>query len=152
MANKETVLNVTHYTDDLMHFTLTRDLSTRFRDGEFLMIGLDNWSEKLQKNKSEEFSWRANFSVEWFLSIKNDGLISPLFKLQDNTDIFNRGSHRAWILGKLGYGFPIFVPRFNDKLTLKICTSWYKWGSDVFLEIDYINKELNVYDRASEKK
>lgn len=51
MANKETVLNVTHYTDDLMHFTLTRDLSTRFRDGEFLMIGLDNWSEKLQKNK-----------------------------------------------------------------------------------------------------
>ena len=54
------------------------------------------------------------------------------------------------MLGKLGYGFPIFVPRFNDKLTLKICTSWYKWGSDVFLEIDYINKELNVYDEDKE--
>ena len=51
MANKEKVLNVTHYTDDLMHFTLTRNLGTRFRDGEFLMIGLDNWSEKLKKNK-----------------------------------------------------------------------------------------------------
>lgn len=51
MANKEKVLNVTHYTDQLMHFEITRDPGTRFRDGEFLMIGLDNWSEKLQKNK-----------------------------------------------------------------------------------------------------
>ena len=34
-----------------MHFKTTRDPGTRFRDGEFLMIGLDIWSEKLQKNK-----------------------------------------------------------------------------------------------------
>ena len=45
------VLKVQHYTDDLFHFTLERDPGLRFRDGEFLMIGLDNWSEKLQKNK-----------------------------------------------------------------------------------------------------
>ena len=48
---KETILEVQHYTDDLFHFTTTRNKSTRFRDGEFLMIGLDHWSEKLQKNK-----------------------------------------------------------------------------------------------------
>ena len=48
---KEKVLEVKHYTDNLMHFKTTRDPGTRFRDGEFLMIGLDNWSEKLQKNK-----------------------------------------------------------------------------------------------------
>jgi ferredoxin--NADP+ reductase len=48
---KEKVLEVRHYTDNLMHFKTTRDPGTRFRDGEFLMIGLDNWSEKLQKNK-----------------------------------------------------------------------------------------------------
>ena len=48
---KEKVLEVKHYTDNLMHFKTTRDSGTRFRDGEFLMIGLDIWSEKLQKNK-----------------------------------------------------------------------------------------------------
>ena len=50
-AHKETVLSVTHYTDTLFHITTTRDSGVRFRDGEFMMIGLDNWSEKLQKNK-----------------------------------------------------------------------------------------------------
>jgi|TARA_R110002050_G_scaffold266391_2_gene407742 ferredoxin--NADP+ reductase len=45
------VLKVQHYTDDLFHFTIARDPGLRFRDGEFVMIGLNNWSEKLQKNK-----------------------------------------------------------------------------------------------------
>jgi len=48
---KETVLEVEHFTDRLFKITTTRDRSLRFRDGEFLMIGLDHWSEKLQKNK-----------------------------------------------------------------------------------------------------
>jgi len=45
------VLKVQHYTDELFHITLTRPPGLRFRDGEFLMIGLDHFSEKLQKNK-----------------------------------------------------------------------------------------------------
>ena len=38
---KEKVLEVKHYTDRLFHFKTTRDPGTRFRDGEFLMIGLE---------------------------------------------------------------------------------------------------------------
>ena len=49
--NKETVLEVEHYTDRLFKITTTRDKALRFRDGEFLMIGLDHFSEKLQRNK-----------------------------------------------------------------------------------------------------
>jgi ferredoxin--NADP+ reductase len=49
--NKETVLEVEHFTDRLFKITTTRDRSLRVRDGEFLMIGLDHFSEKLQKNK-----------------------------------------------------------------------------------------------------
>jgi ferredoxin--NADP+ reductase len=49
--NKETVLEVVHYTDRLFYFRTTRNPTLRFREGEFVMIGLDNWSEKLQKNK-----------------------------------------------------------------------------------------------------
>lgn len=48
---KERVLEVKHYTDTLFYFKTTRDPGTRFVDGEFMMVGLDNWSEKLQKNK-----------------------------------------------------------------------------------------------------
>ncbi len=50
--NKERVLEVEHFTDRLFRIETTRDKGLRFRDGEFLMIGLEHWSEKLQKNKS----------------------------------------------------------------------------------------------------
>jgi len=36
----ETVLSVTHYTDNLFRFTMTRPEGFRFRSGEFAMIGL----------------------------------------------------------------------------------------------------------------
>ena len=49
-THKETVLEVVHYTDTLFYFKTTRSSTLRFRDGEFIMIGLDHWSEKLQKN------------------------------------------------------------------------------------------------------
>ena len=49
--NKERVLEVEHFTDRLFKITTTRDKALRFRDGEFLMIGLDHFSEKLQRNK-----------------------------------------------------------------------------------------------------
>jgi ferredoxin--NADP+ reductase len=38
---KERVLRVEHYTPELFHFTTTRDPSIRFRDGEFVMMGLE---------------------------------------------------------------------------------------------------------------
>lgn len=38
---KERVLEVEHYTDRLFRIKTTRDPSIRFRDGEFLMIGID---------------------------------------------------------------------------------------------------------------
>jgi ferredoxin--NADP+ reductase len=38
--NTERVLEVTHYTDKLFSFKTTRDLSFRFRSGQFVMIGL----------------------------------------------------------------------------------------------------------------
>lgn len=38
--SEETVLSVTHYTDRLFKFRLTRPQSFRFRSGEFIMIGL----------------------------------------------------------------------------------------------------------------
>ncbi|OSI68550.1 ferredoxin--NADP reductase [Bradyrhizobium canariense] len=39
--NRESVLSVQHWTDDLFSFTTTRDPSFRFRSGEFTNIGLN---------------------------------------------------------------------------------------------------------------
>lgn len=115
-------------------------------DWKSLMNEYDKkYPQKHITNKKEgEFSWRANFSVEWFLSIKYDGLITPMVLLEsgDAIELFARGSHRAFMLSSLGYGFPIFVPKDVDKLT----TSNYFKGMKLTIEIDYTNRELNVYD------
>ena len=49
--DKVKVTDVTHYTDRLFKFRTTRPKTFRFKAGEFVLIGLDHWSEKLQKNK-----------------------------------------------------------------------------------------------------
>jgi len=49
--NKVNVTDVTHYADRLFKFRTTRPKTFRFKAGEFVLIGLDHWSEKLQKNK-----------------------------------------------------------------------------------------------------
>ena len=49
--NKVKVTDVTHHTDRLFKFRTTRPKTFRFRAGEFVLIGLDHWSEKLQRNK-----------------------------------------------------------------------------------------------------
>ncbi len=41
-VHAETVVSVTHYTDRLFSFRITRPQSFRFRSGEFVMIGLPN--------------------------------------------------------------------------------------------------------------
>lgn len=61
--NHETVLSVTHLTERLFHFRATRDMSLRFQNGQFTMIGLRidgkpllraysmvsaNWEEELE--------------------------------------------------------------------------------------------------------
>jgi ferredoxin--NADP+ reductase len=45
------VTEVEHYTDTLFRIRTERPRTYRFIAGEFVMIGLNNWSEKLQKNK-----------------------------------------------------------------------------------------------------
>jgi len=45
------VTEVEHYNDNLFRIRTERPRTFRFIAGEFVMIGLNNWSEKLQKNK-----------------------------------------------------------------------------------------------------
>ena len=45
--HRENVLSVHHWTDTLFSFKTTRDSSFRFRNGEFVMMGLDNGQRPL---------------------------------------------------------------------------------------------------------
>ncbi|MBU74974.1 MAG: ferredoxin--NADP(+) reductase [Rhodospirillaceae bacterium] len=65
---KETVLEVKHYTDRLFHFRTTRSSGTRFRDGEFLMIGLEADGKPLLRAYSVASPNYEDY-MEWF-SIK----------------------------------------------------------------------------------
>ena len=64
----ETVTGVTHYTDRLFRFRITRPQSFRFRSGEFVMIGLPNAEKPVYRAYSiASPSWDENIE---FYSIK----------------------------------------------------------------------------------
>lgn len=66
--NRETVLSVVHLTDRLFHFRTTRDMSLRFQNGQFTMIGLEVGGRPLLRAYSMV---SANWEEELeFLSIK----------------------------------------------------------------------------------
>lgn len=84
----EKVLSVTHYTDRLFKFTLTRPQSFRFRSGEFIMLGLmrDNGKPLLRAYSVASPSWDDTLE---FYSIKvPDGpLTSRLQKIKKGDSV-----------------------------------------------------------------
>jgi hypothetical protein len=109
------------------------------KDWETLIYDYDEkYPEKHSTNKPLEFSWRANFSVDWFLSIRNQGFINPLVFFPGE-ELLSRATHRAYMLTKLGYDFPVFIPITEDIDIL---------SNDVFLD----NKRLKVKVDIEQKK
>jgi len=109
------------------------------KDWETLIYDYDEkYPEKHSTNKPLEFSWRANFSVDWFLSIRNQGFINPLVFFPGE-ELLARATHRAYMLTKLGYDFPVFIPITEDIDIL---------SNDVFLD----NKRLKVKVDIEQKK
>ena len=91
--SKETVLEVVHYTDRLFYFKTTRDPTLRFREGEFVMIGLDNWSEKLQRNKPIMRAYSmvsptyADYLEFYSIKVQNGPLTSKLQHIKPGDEI-----------------------------------------------------------------
>ena len=79
---KETVTSVKHWNDTLFSFTTSRDPSFRFKNGHFIMMGLEHEGKPLMRAYSIA---SANYEEELeFFSIKvQDGpLTSKLQKIQ----------------------------------------------------------------------
>ena len=85
--NQESVLSVHHWTDNLFSFTTTRNPSFRFRNGEFVMIGLEIGDRPLMRAYSVA---SANYEPNLeFLSIKvpDGALTSRLQHLKEGDQI-----------------------------------------------------------------
>jgi ferredoxin--NADP+ reductase len=130
MPDAQTVTSVTHWTDRLFSFRVTRPASLRFRSGEFVMIGLlkDDGRPLLRAYSIASPSWDDELE---FYSIKvQDGpLTSRLQHIQPGDDIILRPKpvgtlvHDALLPGKrcwffaTGTGFAPFASLLRDPQT-----------------------------------
>ena len=125
----ETVTEVTHYTDRLFSFRITRPASFRFRSGEFVMIGLPNAEKPVFRAYSiASPSWDEEIE---FFSIKVPGgpLTEHLQKIQTGDTILMRkkpvgtlvndaliGGERLWLFST-GTGIAPFASVIRDPET-----------------------------------
>ena len=130
LPDAQTVTEVTHWTDRLFSFRVTRPASLRFRSGEFVMIGLmgDNGKPLLRAYSIASPSWDEELE---FYSIKvPDGpLTSRLQHIQPGDEIILRPKpvgtlvHDALLPGRriwffaTGTGFAPFASLLRDPQT-----------------------------------
>jgi ferredoxin--NADP+ reductase len=76
--NRETVVEVTHWTDKLFSFHTTRDPSFRFESGEFAMIGLEVDGRPLLRAYSMASSSYADTLEFYSIKVPNGPLTSRL--------------------------------------------------------------------------
>jgi ferredoxin/flavodoxin---NADP+ reductase len=85
--NQESVLSVHHWTDNLFSFTTTRNPSFRFRNGEFVMIGLEIGDRPLMRAYSVA---SANYepNLEFFsIKVPDGPLTSRLQHLKEGDQV-----------------------------------------------------------------
>ena len=130
LPDTQTVTQVTHWTEQLFSFRITRPRSLRFRSGEFVMLGLpgDNGTPILRAYSIASAAWDDELE---FYSIKvPDGpLTSRLQHIREDDAIILRPKpvgtlvhdglkpgHRLWMLAT-GTGFAPFASLLRDPQT-----------------------------------
>lgn len=151
----ETVTEVTHYTDRLFKFRISRPASFRFRSGEFVMIGLPNAEKPVFRAYSiASPSWDEELE---FFSIKVPGgpLTEHLQKIAVGDTILMRkkptgtlvndallGGKRLWMFST-GTGIAPFASlirdpetyeKFDEVILTQTCrqVAELKYGTDLF--------------------
>ncbi|MEH2492686.1 ferredoxin--NADP reductase [Bradyrhizobium sp. AZCC 2230] len=108
--NQESVLNVHHWTDNLFSFTTTRDPSFRFRNGEFVMIGLETGDRPLMRAYSVA---SANYepNLEFFsIKVPDGPLTSRLQHLKEGDQIIvGRKSTGTLVIDNLTNGRNLYL-------------------------------------------
>jgi len=130
--NRVKIIDVVHYTDSLFKFKTTRPQTFKFNAGEFVLIGLDHWSEKLQRNKPilraySMCSGPYDDELEFYsIKVPNGPLTSKLqhIKVGDELIVGNRATGtlvttsitlggNLWLMGT-GTGIAPFMSLLRD--------------------------------------
>ena len=107
---KEKVLEVKHYTDRLFHFKTNRAPGTRFRDGEFLMIGLEVEGKPLLRAYSVASPNYEEY-MEWFsIKVPNGPLTSRLQHIKPGDEVItNSKAVGTLVLDNLKQGRNLYM-------------------------------------------
>src|ERR1043165_3769902 len=87
LATQETVLSVRHWNDTLMSFTTTRDKGLRFKNGHFLMIGLEVEGRPLMRAYSVASATYEDHLEFYSIKVPNGPLPSRLQHLKPGDSI-----------------------------------------------------------------
>jgi len=86
--NSETVIEVTHWNDTLFSFKTTRSASLRFRNGEFIMIGLAQGDAKPIMRAYSIASANYEEYLEFFsIKVQDGALTSKLQHLKEGDEV-----------------------------------------------------------------
>lgn len=85
--NKERVLSVRHWTDQLFSFTTTRDAGFRFQNGQFAMMGLEINGRPLLRAYSMASANHEEFLEFFSIKVANGPLTSHLQKIQEGDTV-----------------------------------------------------------------
>lgn len=87
----EEVLNVTHWNDKLFSFRTTRNANLRFRNGEFIMIGLEDEPRPIMRAYSIASANHEDFLEFYSIKAPGGALTSRLQHLQEGDHILVGG-------------------------------------------------------------
>lgn len=122
----EQVLSVHHWNDSLFSFTTTRDQALRFRNGQFVMVGMDVEGKKLLRAYSIASANHEDFLEFFSIKVPDGPLTSRLQHLKEGDEIYvsrkptgtlvaddlNPGKH-LWLLAT-GTGLAPYLSLIKD--------------------------------------
>ena len=104
--------------------------------------------EKIYDLRCGNKNWKSDFSFEWYISMKEDGIIFPPFFL--NERLLNRGTHRCYLGALAGYDYLFFHKCTSDKF--KTLSGKRYWSNDILeLNVDSLNKSIEYKLNSANK-
>jgi ferredoxin--NADP+ reductase len=156
--NQETVLSVHHWNDTLFSFTTTRDVSLRFKTGQFVMIGLEIEGKPLMRAYSIVSANYEDHLEFYSIKVPNGPLTSILQYLKVGDKLLvsrkptgslikdNLTAGKNLYLLSTGTGLAPFMsiirdPEYYDAFDKIILTHGVRYNSELGY-FDYITEQL----------
>jgi len=95
--------------------------------------------EKIYDIRCGNINWKSDFSFEWYVSMKEDGIIFPPFFLDEA--FLTRGTHRSYLGALAGYDY-LFFHKYNSD-NFKILSGNKYWVNDKLeLDVDLLDRSI----------